>query len=251
VAYAGALLRSEDGSKLGTLCVTDTVERSFDAAQIEVLNGLARQVMNLVALRAAKRELTQSLAAMTELARTDALTGLLNRAAWHEEAHAVQRLVQRQAGTLTLVMLDLDHFKRINDGQGHAAGDAVLREVGRLLRTELRATDRVGRIGGEEFAIAMPFTTAQAAASRIDRLRSQNASHTIMQGGQAIAVTVSAGLAEGRDGERGIEATLRRADAALYRAKDSGRNRIVLDEPLRQPSMPSRPSPRSAPLQAA
>ncbi len=233
VAYAGALLRTEDGRKLGTLCVTDTVQRDFDTAQVELLNGLARQVMNLVALRAAKRELTDALATMTELARTDALTGLLNRAAWHEEAGTLHRLVQRQAGALTLVMLDLDHFKRINDSHGHAAGDAVLREVGRLLRSELRTTDRVGRIGGEEFAIAMPFTTAQAAASRIERLRERIAAQPVAhgtQGGQRIAVTVSGGVAPWREGDRTLEAALRRADAALYRAKASGRNRVLVEE---------------------
>lgn len=228
VAYAGALLRAEDGRKLGTLCVTDSVERDFDAAQIDLLNGLARQAMNLVSLRAAKRELTDALVAMTDLARTDALTGLMNRRAWHDEAEALRKLVLRQSGALTLVVLDLDHFKRINDSLGHAAGDAVLREIGALLKSELRATDLVGRIGGEEFAIAMPFTTPQAAAARIDQLRRGIAEHQIPHGGGRISVTVSGGIADLGHVETSIEGALRRADEALYRAKTAGRNQIEL-----------------------
>lgn len=136
VAYAGVLLKTEDGHKLGTLCVTDQVERSLTADQIGLLRGLARQAMNLVSLRAAKRELTEALDQMTRLARTDGLTGLLNRRAFYEEAEGLRHLVRRQRGALSLVILDIDHFKRINDGLGHAAGDAVLGEIGRMLQSE-------------------------------------------------------------------------------------------------------------------
>lgn len=251
VAYAGALLRAEDGRKLGTLCVTDTIERDFDAEQLELLNGLARQVMNLVSLRATQRELTGALAAMTELARTDALTGLLNRRAWQEEAEALRKLVLRQSGDLTLVVLDLDHFKRVNDSLGHAAGDAVLRDVGRLLRSELRASDRVGRIGGEEFAIAMPFTSRQAAATRLEQLRRRIAEHLIVHDGDRFSVTVSCGIATLKPRPESIESLMRRADEALYGAKRAGRNRVQVDDHAPKPALRSRHEGLGTALHAA
>ena len=249
MTYAGVLLKADDGRKLGTLCVTDQVERALDAEQIELLRGLARQAMNLVSLRAAKRELTEALAQMTRLARTDGLTGLLNRRAFYEEAEALRQLVLRQRGALSLIVLDIDHFKRINDSLGHAAGDAVLGELGRLLQAELRVTDRVGRIGGEEFAIAMPFTTPQAAALRIERLRQRIAEHLIAHGEERIAVTVSGGVAELQAAAPNIDDALRRADEALYRAKAAGRNRI-LREAAALPSGAITPALKSQPAEA-
>lgn len=251
VAYAGTLLRAEDGRKLGTLCVTDSIERDFDAEQLDLLNGLARQVMNLVSLRATQRELRGALAAMTELACTDMLTGLLNRRAWQEEAEALRKLVLRQSGDLTLVVLDLDHFKRVNDSRGHAAGDAVLRDVGRILRSELRATDRVGRIGGEEFAIAMPFTSTQAAAKRLEQLRSRIAEHLIVHEGDGFSVTVSCGIATLKPHPENIESLMRRADQALYGAKRAGRNRIQVDGPTSRSALRSRSEGLGAALHAA
>ncbi|ALV04937.1 sensor domain-containing diguanylate cyclase [Roseateles depolymerans] len=226
VAYAGTLLRDEAGRKLGTLCVTDTVERDFDAEQLALLNGLGRQVMNLVSLRAAKRQLTTALAQMTTLARVDTLTGLLNRRAWQEEAETLRKLVLRQSGHVSVAALDLDHFKRINDSRGHAAGDAVLSALGKLLAKALRTTDRIGRIGGEEFAVIMPFTTPEAAAARLDALRQRIATHRIIDGDERLAVTVSCGVAGVDAQDAGIDAALRRADQALYDAKHAGRDRV-------------------------
>ena len=226
VTYAGALLRAGDGSKLGTLCVTDEVERALDDEQIWLLKGLARQAMNLVSLRAAKRELTEALAQMTRLATLDSLTGLLNRRAFQEEAETLRGLAQRQGGALCVAMIDIDHFKRINDGHGHAAGDAVLGEVSRWLQSQLRASDRIGRIGGEEFAIALPFTRLEAAVQLIDRLRAWIAMHPVSHDGELLPVTISGGVAELRADEASVEAAIRRADDALYRAKRAGRDRI-------------------------
>ncbi|MBC7993895.1 MAG: sensor domain-containing diguanylate cyclase [Rhizobacter sp.] len=251
VTYAGALLKTDDGRRLGTLCVTDHLERPPDAEQIDLLRGLARQSMNLVSLRAAKRELIEALAQMTHLARTDALTGLLNRRAFYEEAEALRKLVTRQHDSMSLVILDLDHFKRINDGLGHAAGDTVLGEIGRLLQAELRATDRVGRIGGEEFAIAMPFTTMHAAAQRIDRLRQQIADSPIVHGEHRITVTVSGGVAELQTAEQSIDGAMRRADRALYRAKAAGRDHIQLASAKSRRAAAPKFAPQSEPLQAA
>lgn len=251
VTYAGALLKADDGSKLGTLCVTDDVQRDLNAEQISLLRGLARQAMNLVSLRTAKRELTEALAQMTLLARTDELTTLLNRRAFYEEAEALRRLVLRQRGAMSLVVLDLDHFKRINDGLGHAAGDAVLGAIGRLLCAELRTTDRIGRVGGEEFAIAMPFTTPRDAMQRIEQLRHSIAERPIAFGTNSISVTVSGGISEIQAMDSTLDGAMRRGDQALYRAKAAGRNRVLLDTVDVHRCAAPKLTQRNSPLQAA
>ena len=123
-------------------------------------------------------------------------------------------------------MLDIDHFKRINDTYGHATGDAVLKYVAGLLRGSLRKIDTVGRIGGEEFAAILPGTDLAAAESLADRVRVAVAMTPAMQAGQIIPATLSIGVASMSLGDVTAEAALARADEALYRAKQRGRNRV-------------------------
>ena len=150
-------------------------------------------------------------------ARTDALTGLANRRHWNEQLlHELDRA--RRAGTTAAVaVVDLDRFKQVNDTRGHAAGDALLRDVaGRFLRA-VRTVDVVARVGGEEFAVALPDVALPHAIAIVERLRT-----SLVEG-----VTCSAGLALW-NGEESAEALQRRADAALYRAKEAGRDRLVV-----------------------
>ncbi|MBV8500803.1 MAG: sensor domain-containing diguanylate cyclase [Paucibacter sp.] len=221
VTYAGALIKTDDGRKLGTLCITDDVKRELSAEQLDLLRGLARQAMNLLSLRQAKKDLTAALDSMTRLATIDDLTGLLNRRAFFHEAEKLQKLVGRQQGEVCIAIVDVDHFKRINDQHGHAAGDAVLRKVAQALRGGLRESDLVGRIGGEEFAIVLPFAPLQDAVWRVQQLRMEVAA-LISDG---LRVTISGGVSELGGGPVGD--ALRRADAALYRAKSAGRNQIL------------------------
>ncbi|MBV8502559.1 MAG: sensor domain-containing diguanylate cyclase [Paucibacter sp.] len=222
VTYAGALIKSEDGRKLGTLCITDEVSRPLDEEQLQLLRGLARQAMNLLSLRQAKKELTAALEAMTRLATVDDLTGLLNRRAFMQETEKLQKLVARQQGTLCIAIIDVDRFKQVNDQHGHAAGDLVLKSVAKALRGSLRESDLVGRIGGEEFAVTLPFTSESNAFKRLEQLRLRVAE----QNSEGIRVTISGGLSE--LGTAAVSDSLKRADAALYRAKATGRNRILL-----------------------
>ena len=168
------------------------------------------------------------------LATTDFLTGLPNRREFMrrlEDEHA--RLRRAAGGRAAVLLLDVDHFKRINDEHGHAAGDAVLRQLGAALREGQRQIDVVGRIGGEEFALLLPGTAPEEAAVLAERLR-QRVARTPMgrDGGAApavtVTVTVSIGIAALDGGEGGGEAALRRADQALYCAKHGGRNRVAL-----------------------
>jgi len=160
-----------------------------------------------------------------QAALSDPLTGFRNRR-WLDQT--LRRIVQRHlhaSEPLCIAMMDIDHFKRVNDAHGHAAGDAVLLHVGRLVRANLRPVDFAARIGGEEFVLILPQTALPGAISAVERLREAIANTAFKHDGRALPqVTVSLGLAEL---ERGVNPgqLLARADVALYAAKQSGRNR--------------------------
>lgn len=156
----------------------------------------------------------------------DALTGLRNRHGMLVELREEQQRALRDGRSCTLAMMDIDHFKAINDGHGHVGGDAVLRAVTRMVMRRLRPYDRIYRYGGEEFLLCLPDTDAGRAATIINRLREDIAEKTVRTGADSVRVTASFGLAP-LDLHRPIEESMARADAALYRAKAQGRNRVV------------------------
>ncbi len=167
---------------------------------------------------------------LRELASTDMLTGIPNRRVFIarlEEEHArVRRFPQQPAAVL---MLDLDHFKKVNDTHGHPAGDSVLRHVAELISTRIRAVDACGRLGGEEFSILLTGATLPAAAEFAERLRRGITESPAVYEGMTLPVTVSIGIAALRAEDAGSDAALLRADRALYRAKESGRDRVEVD----------------------
>ncbi len=162
---------------------------------------------------------------LRELAMNDPLTGLFNRRHLEEELRKEIDRADRHGRPLALAMLDADHFKRINDGHGHQAGDEVLRAIARRCQNRLRSHDLIGRYGGEEFVIVFPETTLAEAAVVAERLRAAVTEQRIEGGGAKLSVTVSIGLAELVPGQ-GLESLFRRADSALYRAKQDGRNLV-------------------------
>ncbi len=168
-------------------------------------------------------------AELQEMATTDFLTGLANRrhfiARMSEELARLQRF---DGPCATVLMLDLDHFKHINDSYGHSTGDAMLKHIATLLRDELRKIDSVGRVGGEEFAIILPGTRPDEAKVFAERLRQKVATTPLALAGQAISVTVSIGIAAMEAADASPDAALTRADKALYRAKGNGRNRVEI-----------------------
>ncbi len=166
------------------------------------------------------------------LATTDFLTGLPNRRAFMRRLEDEHARLQRDPGACAAVLLlDIDHFKHINDEHGHAAGDAVLRQLGGLLRDGQRKIDMLGRIGGEEFALLLPGTGPDAAAVYAERLRLRVAEAAmLLDDGLRLTVTISIGIAALGGADSGGDVGLRRADQALYCAKRGGRNRVELAE---------------------
>jgi diguanylate cyclase (GGDEF)-like protein len=167
-----------------------------------------------------------------ESARHDPLTGLLNRAGYADRAVPALAACRASGKPVTIAVLDIDHFKSINDGWGHAAGDAVLCGIARALNRGLREGDVIARVGVEEFILLLSGVAPLDALLLLDRLRDALSREVPHPGAPGCQVTASAGLAlvDG-DGAAAIEAATRRADAAVYVAKASGRNRAVIADP--------------------
>jgi diguanylate cyclase (GGDEF)-like protein len=167
---------------------------------------------------------------MTDLAKKDGLTGIYNRRSFDDRLAFELQRAQRYGRELTLLALDVDHFKRVNDTWGHQAGDAVLKFLAALLERSVRAgVDLVARVGGEEFAVLLPETDAASAHTVADRMRSAvEAAQIPIPGHDPIRVTVSIGLCAQRGAGDCPEGLQGNADRALYAAKHKGRNRVVI-----------------------
>lgn len=172
---------------------------------------------DITARKKIERELEQILERERTLARTDDLTGALNRRQFFELAIHEYAVTKRYGQSLAVVLFDIDHFKRINDTAGHIAGDDVLRQVADLVRRHLRDADLFARYGGEEFILLLPSTTAAQAVAVAERIRQELHSTAL--------VTISSGVAELAPNDDSIDPVIQRADNALYEAKQQGRNR--------------------------
>jgi diguanylate cyclase (GGDEF)-like protein len=166
---------------------------------------------------------------LVETSRRDGLTGLLNRREIDVQVEAAVRLADRHARPLTLLLADIDHFKQINDGRGHAAGDEVIREVARRIRASCRLSDVAGRYGGEEFIVILPETIADDAVTTGDKIRRIVSEQPVLFDGHEIPVTLSVGVASWEP-PMAAPVLVDAADQALYRAKNDGRNRTRLFE---------------------
>lgn len=204
-------------------------------SQLAVLNGLEVLLAHWLLFRFSERNREQAYERLRQLSRVDALTGVVNRATFEQELLGALALAQRSGTPTALLFLDLDHFKRINDTLGHAVGDAVLASVAQALEMRVRASDRVGRWGGEEFLVLCPDTDEPGAAALAETLR-QVIAALPRQGG--FPVSVSIGVAVARRGDERPESLVSRADTALYRAKAAGRDRVGVAPPP-DPAMPS------------
>jgi len=162
------------------------------------------------------------------LSRSDGLTGLANRRHIFSEANAAAS-ASRDSSPLACVLLDLDHFKRVNDSHGHATGDRVLKATAECLTAMVRAGDSVGRYGGEEFLIILPNTDATEAHAIAERCRAAiKALIVVNDQGESVAISASFGLTLLSSSDGSIDAAIARADEALYQAKGNGRNRVEI-----------------------
>ncbi|MGF6098214.1 diguanylate cyclase [Pseudomonas sp. 18175] len=209
----------------GLLGTMDEHQQQRDQREQEVaarLKGLAERVANMEQEAQGYRE---HLEVQRQKALIDPLTGLPNRAAWSERLDFEVNAWLQHGNSLSLAMLDLDHFKRINDGYGHLAGDKVLKIIANVLRKRLRPTDFIARFGGEEFVLLMPNSSLADAMAVGNVLRAAIEACPFHFKGEPVTITVSMGVAQFQPGERS-ELVLKRADAALYRAKAAGRNQV-------------------------
>ena len=184
----------------------------------------ARNIALLGALASTALEMVWEIEEVSRRARTDALTGLANRRAFDEHLSQLLAHADRFGHSLSLVLVDVDHFKNVNDTWGHEAGDLVLKAIAQTLQDGVRAVDICARFGGEEIALLLPQTALGGAAELADRLRQRVSEQPVMWQGNDIKVTVSCGVACYPDGVLTKEALFAGADRALYEAKSAGRN---------------------------
>lgn len=171
-------------------------------------------------------EASRRLRAESERAFTDTLTGLANRRAFDERLAHVLNTIDRYGGSVSLILADVDHFKRVNDGYGHDAGDEVLKAIGQTVGHSVRAIDLAARIGGEEIAILLPKTGLEGARELAERLRREVANRAVPVRDYELRVTASFGVACYPETTRDQRSLYTSADAALYEAKAAGRNQV-------------------------
>jgi len=244
--YAGVPLLSPDGYPLGILCVMDTRPRQLTPNQCAGLQALARQIQHLLTLRRhalelerrlseghasslqleqARAELEQRHQTLQRTAERDQLTGLLNRTALAQLRDNPRAMQKLESAPYSLALLDVDHFKQVNDRHGHLLGDRALRVVADAVTASIRAGDVAVRYGGEEFLIVLPGTGLTAAFEVAHRIRECVAASSL-----PFPLTVSAGIAAGDPARDRPEQVFDRADQALYQAKASGRDRVIADD---------------------
>ena len=205
-------------------------DQYFHASQARAFASLSPASLNLAWLDWATH-LTASPGKQAELLRLatrDALTGLANRRHFFDIAETSLTQTRRYGTPMTVALLDLDHFKHINDTHGHAAGDAVLNAFAEVLRESLRDTDTPARVGGEEFAVLLTNTPLSEALIALERIRHTLDETPIQVGDRTVYATVSIGAVQWNANHMDVDGMLAHADAALYAAKRHGRNRVQL-----------------------
>ena len=210
-----------DGMEAGA---DDYLTKPFNAHELRVRLRAGRRILDL------QEELLRAREALREQATHDALTGLLNRAAVLEALSNELERAGREGHPVSLLIADLDHFKRVNDTYGHMVGDCVLRESARRMRSVTRRYDSLGRYGGEEFLIVLPGCDCAAGRAEAERLRDAIAAQPFSAENESFELTCSVGVTCTASGPASVDALVRAADLALYDAKNSGRNRVEMRE---------------------
>lgn len=207
------------------------------SASVRQLNwalAALKEDRELLEIRVAERtqELESARMLAEQRARTDDLTGLINRAAFFGFLKSIHDQARRYGRTYSTIMIDIDHFKSINDTYGHAAGDTALKETANIIAATVRDADVAGRIGGEEFAVCLPETPGVEAFKLAERLCQRINQTAMMADGVALSLTASFGVSQHDPSDKTFDSVMSRADQALYRAKKAGRNRVISYEDL-------------------
>jgi diguanylate cyclase (GGDEF)-like protein len=198
------------------------------ATTLEAVTAELQRTKRILTIK--ETELRAVIAQADEVSHTDALTFLPNRRQIIKDLQEEVIFSNRYGTPLTISMLDIDHFKKINDSYGHIVGDDVLRSLAGELRDHIRYPDTIGRYGGEEFLLVLPHSTLRAASQQAERLCRHVRSLSIYSGEQEIAITISIGIAQYKIQNEDWQGLLNRADAALYQAKNNGRDQWVVAE---------------------
>jgi two-component system cell cycle response regulator len=218
VVFLTARDKTEDLVEALRLGAHDYLRKPFEPSE------LIARVRAAVRVKTLQDELRVRNAELELMSRTDPLTGLWNRRHTEEQLRSAASLSRRHDTTFSVLMIDVDHFKQVNDTQGHTAGDAVLVEIAARIREAVRIEDVVARWGGEEFLVVLPSTDIDGAWTLGDRIRKDVAAEPVTFPSCSISVTVSVGCASWRSGET-EDRIVSRADDALYAAKEAGRDR--------------------------
>lgn len=209
------------------LMILANTENGFERRLLSLLRPMLDTLGTLMHMRRMDEERLAAVNELRRLATTDELTDVANRRVfWEAIEHRYEEFMRYEV-PMTVAIIDLDYFKKVNDTYGHAAGDEVLREFCRRSKEQLRDIDLLGRLGGEEFAILLPYTNEKDAVLAVERIRKAIASTPFDYDGQSITVTISAGVTELRSSDSKLDEWMARADEALYRAKEKGRNQTV------------------------
>lgn len=232
VYYAGVILRSPEGSAIGMLCAVDTEPREADDNDIECLRDLANMVQAELQQNIAdtvQADLIAQIETEKREAMLDPLTRVWNRQGITYMLEGQLRDFQDNGKPFALMLLDLDHFKQVNDTHGHPAGDEVLREAAKRILGGIRDHDQAGRYGGEEFLVVFQnIDSIEIAAQMADRVRDRLSARPVVHENQILNVTLSGGVTVcNADNRCDIETLIAQADKALYQAKESGRNRVL------------------------
>ena len=224
-SYLGVPLTTPEGYNIGSLCAIDDEPRQFDRQQGEIMRKLAEIVVEQFELQ--------------QIAKQDSMTGALTRRGLFAEVEREFLRASRYDRPSTLVVIDVDHFKSINDRYGHPAGDAVLVSIANCCMASMRRSDIFGRIGGEEFGLLLPETDAEEARDAAERIRQTVESTIVQVGGIELRATVSMGVAPRPAASETVATWFSEADIALYEAKQFGRNRVAVGRARRPVDAPA------------
>lgn len=217
--------------------ITGTEDYMFQNLTISPLTGSTGQVekvclmvYDVTDIATGKRALERANEQLAKLSMTDRLTGLLNRGTWENLVDAEFERFRRYGQATSLVMFDIDFFKKVNDNHGHMAGDEVIKHTADTAKSNLRQSDSIGRYGGEEFGIVLPETDAEGARIICERIRETIEQSVVQTSAAPVRYTVSVGIAQLTDKPKNHMKWMQQADEALYAAKKSGRNCVVVSE---------------------